>query len=678
MTVRSLTSLIAIALSLCAPQSYCFAQDKSNPHFGKLSPADFSLPSSPIIDTNTNAVVLADVGTVHFVGNKHSSFSWIYKRQTRIKILNKNAFDLATRKIMLYNGDDDGEKLSDIVASTYNLENGQISETRLDKQDVFTTQTDKHYTETKFTLPAVKEGSIIEFTYTETSPYAFNLPSWAFQSERYPCLWSEYQVSIPQALFYVVVREGVHGYAIDKGTEGNESYRLTEKAGKFALGTQDEDFYVSARTTKHQWAMKDIPALHAERYLYTPANYLDRLEFQLSKTYNGSEYRDETNNWAKATDELLAKENFGAPLAEDNEWLDDLLTKAAGTGSSATEQAKSIYYYVSSHFTCTDHYDKYITTSLRSVVKKNSGTVGDINLLLAALFRRRGWQADPVVLSTRDFGYNLSSYPVLSKLNYVIVRLKLGDKSWYLDASHPDLGFGQLPGDCYNGHARIISKQDSASIFFQADSLKERRTTMVLMANTNKGMEGNFQTTFGDQESYNFRQMMIKKGEKEYFKETQAGFGDDLTLSNGRIDSLSAPEDPVKLHYDFVLRNPEGSSVLYINPMLWNDLRKNPFTAAERKYPVEMPYTTDEVYIFSMEIPEGYAVDEIPKSTKVAFNGDQGIFEYLIEQQGAMIQMRCRLRLNKAWFPAEDYASLRDFFTYVVKKENETIVLKKK
>jgi len=43
-----------------------------------------------------------------------------------------------------------------------------------------------------------------------------------------------------------------------------------------------------------------------------------------------------------------------------------------------------------------------------------------------------------------------------------------------------------------------------------------------------------------------------------------------------------------------------------------------------------------------------------------------------------MIQMRCRLRLNKAWFPAEDYASLRDFFTYVVKKENETIVLKKK
>ena len=42
------------------------------------------------------------------------------------------------------------------------------------------------------------------------------------------------------------------------------------------------------------------------------------------------------------------------------------------------------------------------------------------------------------------------------------------------------------------------------------------------------------------------------------------------------------------------------------------------------------------------------------------------------------IQMRTRLRLNKAWFPAADYGNLRDFFAFVVKKEAETIVFKKK
>jgi hypothetical protein len=91
-----------------------------------------------------------------------------------------------------------------------------------------------------------------------------------------------------------------------------------------------------------------------------------------------------------------------------------------------------------------------------------------------------------------------------------------------------------------------------------------------------------------------------------------------------------------------------------------------------------MPYVKDEMYIFSMEIPEGYVVDEIPKSARVALNNDQGSFEYLIGQQGGMIQLRCHLKLNKASFSPEDYGTLRDFFAYIVKKEAETIVFKKK
>jgi hypothetical protein len=108
-----------------------------------------------------------------------------------------------------------------------------------------------------------------------------------------------------------------------------------------------------------------------------------------------------------------------------------------------------------------------------------------------------------------------------------------------------------------------------------------------------------------------------------------------------------------------------------------DDWRQNPFAAAERKSPVEMYYTIDQTYILSLMIPDGYVVDELPKSTKVAFNGDQGYFEYLTVNQGGQLQLRCRVRLNKAWFEPEEYPSLRDFFAYIVKKESEQIVLKK-
>jgi hypothetical protein len=155
----------------------------------------------------------------------------VYQRQTRIKILNKKAFgDLATVVIPLYREGENAEIVDKIAASTYNLENGQVVVTKLEKADLFENRLDKNRFEEKFTLPGVKEGSIIEYTYTITSDYDFDLPSWEFQREEYPCLWSEYQVDIPQALFYIMVRQGFHPYVIDKGSEGHGNYRLTKQA----------------------------------------------------------------------------------------------------------------------------------------------------------------------------------------------------------------------------------------------------------------------------------------------------------------------------------------------------------------------------------------------------------------------------------------------------------------
>jgi hypothetical protein len=171
-------------------------------------------------------------------------------------------------------------------------------------------------------------------------------------------------------------------------------------------------------------------------------------------------------------------------------------------------------------------------------------------------------------------------------------------------------------------------------------------------------MEGSYQSLPGLQESYNTRVKVSARGETNYFKDIQTSYGEDLEISNGKIDSLSSLENPINIRYDFRLRQGPGSPLIYFNPMFADAWRENPFKAAERKYPVEMPYVRDELYIFSMEIPEGYIVDELPKSARVAFNVDQGMFEYLVGRQDNMIQLRCHLKLTRAYFPAEDYSSL--------------------
>jgi hypothetical protein len=668
--------LIAILLLLFLPQRYCAAQEKSKIQFVKTGPDDFKSFTSTVADSSTDAVILSDQGTIHFVGNQKGWFSHVYQRHTRIRILHKKAIHLATVEIGLYMRENDAEVANNIVASTYNLENGVVVETKLDKADVFEDRQDKNHIEKKFTLPAVREGSIIEYTYTITSDYNMNLPTWEFQSINYPCLSSEYEVEIPQALFYVIVKQGIHPFTVDKGSEGHASYRVVQKES-VGLTSSDNALFVTAITVKHRWAMKDVPPFRIESYISTPRNYLDRIDLQLSHTYDGQDMHDVMNTWKNATEELLKREDFGQPLYENTEWLSPLLEKITAGITSPLLQAKAIYYYLQEHLTCTNYYNAYIRTDLHDVLKKNSGTVGDLNLLLIAMLSRKGFTADPVLLSTREYGFNLAKYPILDRMNYVIARLSLGGNIYYLDIAHPKLGFGQLSDNCYNGHARIISNKDSGSVYFETDSLHERKTTMVIIANGQKGLEGSYQAVMGPLESHDIREQVSGIGESEYFKRVQTSYGEDADISHTHLDSLDKKEEPITVRYEFDLKQSAGAQMMYFNPFFGDALRENPFRAAVRKYPVEMYHTTDQLYLLNLEIPAGYTVEEMPKSTKVAFNGDQGSFEYLIAQQGNVIQMRCRLKLNRAYFPPDDYESLRDFYAFIVKKESEQIVLKK-
>ncbi len=61
---------------------------------------------------------------------------------------------------------------------------------------VYEERLNRYQNQTKFTMPALKAGSIYELTYTIKSNYFDDPPTWNFQGE-YPCLWSEYEVTIP-------------------------------------------------------------------------------------------------------------------------------------------------------------------------------------------------------------------------------------------------------------------------------------------------------------------------------------------------------------------------------------------------------------------------------------------------------------------------------------------------
>jgi hypothetical protein len=150
-----------------------------------------------------------------------------------------------------------------------------------------------------------------------------------------------------------------------------------------------------------------------------------------------------------------------------------------------------------------------------------------------------------------------------------------------------------------------------------------------------------------------------------------------LEVKVRNIELLEKLDEQIQVNCDLKLDIQKGD-LIYFNPMFGEGFAENPFISEKRLYPVEMPYTLDETYLLRMDIPKDYEVETLPASTRVNLDEEgKSFFEYILENNYGIISLRSRLRINRSYFLPEEYKILRDFFSLVVDKHNERIVLKR-
>ncbi|RZK29017.1 MAG: DUF3857 domain-containing protein, partial [Hymenobacter sp.] len=258
--------------------------------FGKPELADFQAKNF-VGDSAAPAVVLYDYGVTRFRLNG-LSFQMETERTTRIKILKKAGYDYATVEIPLYHHNSDEEKLNGLKGFTYNEVGGKIEKIKLDGTNMFSEDRTKNVRVRKFTLPGVREGAVIEYSYSVVSDFLFNLPAWTFQRD-IPTRWSECRAVIPEYYDYKMLMQGYEPLALSEKEETTAQYMATERVQK-ADGTTMGGGIVShegstseaiqARATSYHWAMKDVPALREEPFMTTADDYVARIDFELAGT----------------------------------------------------------------------------------------------------------------------------------------------------------------------------------------------------------------------------------------------------------------------------------------------------------------------------------------------------------------------------------------------------------
>jgi hypothetical protein len=662
------TSLFATAL--CLLTLPVAAQKKETYKFEKINPTMLQ-KRSYAVDTGASAVILADIGETEIEGNSKGFFSFVFRRHKRVHILSKAGYDEATFEIPLYhNGVEEEEKLDNVKATSYNLENGQVVETKLSRDNIFTEKQSKQRDIKKFTLPAVKEGTIIDIEYKITSDYLYTLQPWDFQGLT-PRLWSEYTLSVPQFLEYLFIYKGFIPFYINEKKDHSTQFTVVQQT---SFGPSDRSQFL-AGVTEHRWVTKDVPGFKTEAYVSTFNNYLSHMDFQLASFRDPLRYKNFVPTWEETAKDLLKSESFGVKLESNNGYLSETM-RPLMKGSKA-EQARAIYAYVRDNFACDNQHGIYLQSSVKDVFKSGKGTVAEINLLLVTMLRYAGFTADPVMLSTRSHGTVFTSYPMLSRFNYIIAATEVEGLTCYLDASQKRLGFNHLPADCYNGMGRTIN-EFATPVLLMPDSLRETRMTNLFFGLPDaKGWSGSYSRSPGYYESLELRQLAAEKGRDALDDKLKKSLGAQLLVKKTSADSLDRFDSPLTLRADIGMEL-NGEDIVYINPMFGSGMKENPFKSPERNYPVEMPYTIDDVYNFTLYMPSGYTVDELPKPMRMRLNGDNdGYFEYLISYSQGVISLRSRITLSRASFTPEEYDSLREFFNRIVAKHNEQIVLKK-
>ncbi|NDI97734.1 DUF3857 and transglutaminase domain-containing protein [Flavobacterium sp. LaA7.5] len=623
-------------------------------NLGKVSREELEQKSHPD-DPDAPAAILYRSGNTSFILDGDGKLYMITKVDTRIKIYKKEGYEYATDELVYYTG---GRRIRAYYsnACTYNLVDGKIEETKLKEEGEFDEDIVEDYSIKKITLPNVKEGSVIEYRYTIKTPYYTNIRDWHFQYE-IPANYVSYKLSIPSCFVFNTL---LYGYVdVDKSEP-----KLTRGVTKYNEFT----------TT---YTAKNVKALKQEAHVNNIDNYRSTLKHELALThFDGEQKKEYTTTWSAVAKQIYEDEDFGKELKHDSYFEDDLSALLAGI-KTPEEKMEVVFNYVKSRMNWNEENSYYCEQGVKKAYESKVGNVAEINLMLTAMLRYGGLDANPVLVSTRSNG--ITAYPSVRGFNYVIASVNINDTIILLDATSKYTAPGILPKRTLNWKGRLIKKDGSneeIELIPTKNSLKSTAITADLSADGN--ISGKARQTYFDFYAYNFREAYGERNEENYVAGIEEKYN-NIIVNDFKLSNVDDVSKPINEEYDFTTDNETEfiGGKIYLNPLLFLTAKENPFKQEKREYPVDFVFPMQQKSIILLNLPKGYIVESLPKPVNVVMEENIGEFKYNIAVINNQLQVAITYSINYAIIPQTYYTTLKDFYRSMIEKQAEKVVLKK-
>ena len=574
----------------------------------------------------------------------------------RVKIYNKDkADDFLNQEIGLYESESGREeKISNLKAYTYNLENDKMVATKVEKDSKFKSTENKHYNIIKFAFPNVKDGSVVEYSYTVLSPFIHEMPKIMIE-ENVPIIYSEYVFDAPKEL----------GYNINYQGSVLPKYRVVE-----------EKMLYGADYRTYRFGYENIKAFLEENYVKNNDNYRTSLRAELNSTYIGNEFKSYSLSWEDVRKEMMKDEEFGGALKKDN-LVRDLLPNEIKQIPTELKKAEAILKFVQKNYTWDKKRGAFVDEGIKNLINTKVGNAAEINILLILLLRNAGIKANPVVLSTVDRGMLTNYLPSITSLNYLIACFDSKDKLYILDATSKLSSINVIPPRAVNYIGYIFSEEKADQI----NLVNPEKSNTYLEVNAQLEKDATFAGHFTDRDTKIYAMLNSEEYDKDKEGYQKDNYKERYKFPLSNLKSGLLNDNEFETSFDFTsdtFVDGVGGKFIF-NPLLFLYSKNHDFNQTEeRRNPIEFISAYTKNKKVTITIPEGYKFETIPDSKKFKTEDEGIVYTYMVTQEGNKITVESNILVADSFFPKEYFPAFKQIFDAITKYEGQLVTVVKK
>lgn len=599
-------------------------------------------------DSSASAAVLFDVIKVDLIRGYN------YEHHIRIKFFKSNSLEKWGKVKLVYSKF--GAKISNIKAATYNLENGTIVATSLNSKSIFYTKVTKNVTQVSFAFPQLRPGSIIEYRYTQRSStdiqFANQLAS-LFGLNILETKW-RFQHEIPAYRCDFFYSGGVSSTFLQGAIPASQLNDKTEDKGR----------------TVH-WFINNVPAFQSEPKSLPQEDVI------------GMIYVDATDKtWSQLGAAFNKLQQFGITPRDSNSVTG--LGEKFKSISNELGRADSIITWVKKNIKWNGDVDRFPDGQFSDIFRDRNGSSCEINLIIMAIMKKAGIRSYPVIISSRGNGAISPDRPRATQFDDVIIGAMVQnpytkkDEIRLFDGTDRDLHNDYVPLRCLNGLGLLVDGQNSLLIPIAPPKSKKSVIANLYLDEVQDHASGDIEFSYFGLNASDERKSLDSLGEEKY-KLKKIG---TYPYLDSEPSILNAPnrDRPFKILGKFKPADISrfANDRMYVNPFELSRIQSNPFKSESRLFRIDLNPLQEYVHSFKIVIPKNYAVEEIPKSVAFALPNNDARFTFNIVQHEEVLYITSQVVFNKPIFKPTEYKSLKEFYSLIISKQAEAIVLKKK